>query len=333
MNRKLSIVLQVAVGVFAAILLLFVITSIGLAEPLGTALATIMTIIYAVLFAGCIWLIRLIRRKTRPIVSGELEQRKQKEPKNTTALKESELGKRISGEQDTIAYISDGRTTRRADGKPLTDDDVQYLRETGFDRAKYLQQQSPNPKFHHTSQEEALSERFALTHSQVIDQTENAIYDEMNAGGDIDSRILHLQNALRLLTEFEKVCCRSKGGTIYFEDMWGHCHNSSNQDFSIAEDLRDELEDLTENYEERKKEFEMRAIRKAFLKDGAAEVLKVIQDHPGILQRDVHKMFAPEIKPSVSTVLKKLVQSEAVKRVPQGRTYELFIAAHEIEKS
>ena len=52
-----------------------------------------------------------------------------------------------------VSYISNGRTTWRADGQELTDEDVAYLRQSSWEKARQYYENSPNPKFHRSFDE------------------------------------------------------------------------------------------------------------------------------------------------------------------------------------
>lgn len=228
-------------------------------------------------------------------------------------------------DRSTTSYICNGRGIKRADGKDLTHEDIEHLRETDFERAHQYYKNNSNPKFHRTVEEEMEQSKFYSANAEYIDKLQQDIcLPNLYSFSTIDDAITHDQQALIAAQELSNFCSQSKAGQQYFEDMWLHCHNCQNPDFSIIDRIKDRYADLTLNYEERKKGFELHQKRQAFLQHADADVLRVIQSNPGILQKDLHKHFDPDLKSTIGTAVSHLVKSDQIRREKQGNSYSLY---------
>ena len=228
-------------------------------------------------------------------------------------------------DESPVSYISNGRTTWRADGKELTDDDVAYLRQASYEKAHQYYENSPNPKFHRSFEENMAMGRFYAANEEYIRKLENDIWlPHLYDFNSLDEAILHAQKALISAQQLAEYCSKTSIGQQYFEDMWLHAHNSRYPDFSIIDKIKERYKDLTLNYEERKHDFAVHKKRQAFLQIADDEVLKVIQDNPAILQKDLHKQFDPDLKPTIGTAVSHLVKADKITRIKHGSTYELY---------
>lgn len=224
-----------------------------------------------------------------------------------------------------VSYINDGHTIYRADDKPLTDDDVEHLREISFAHVQQYYENSPNPKFHRTDEEKMEQVKFYSANSEYIDKLQQDIWlPRLYSFSTIDDAITHAQQALISAQKLLDFCSQTKAGQQYYEDSLLHCHNSQNPDFSFIDRIKDRYTDLTLNYEERKKDFELHQKRQAFLRHADADVLRVIQSNPGILQKNIHKHFDSDLKPTIGTAVSHLVKSGQIKREKQGNSYSLY---------
>lgn len=182
------------------------------------------------------------------------------------------------------SYISNGRTTWRADGQELTDEDVAYLRQSSWEKARQYYENSPNPKFHRSFDERMAKSQFHTANAEYIDKLEQDIWlPNLYDFDSVDDAIAHAQKALISAQELAEYCSKTSVGQQYFEDRWLHAHNSQNPDFSFIDKIKERYKDLTLNYEERKHDFAVHQKRQAFLQIADDEVLKVIQDNPAIL--------------------------------------------------
>ena len=224
-----------------------------------------------------------------------------------------------------VSYISNGRTTWRADGQELTDEDVAYLRQSSWEKARQYYENSPNPKFHRSFDEHMAQSQFHTANAEYIDKLEQDIWlPNLYNFNSVDEAIAHAQKALISAQELAEYCSKTSIGQQYFEDMWLHAHNSQNPDFSFIDKIKERYKDLTLNYEERKHDFAVHQKRQAFLQIADDEVLKVIQDNPAILQKDLHKQFDPDLKPTIGTAVSHLVKADKITRIKHGSTCELY---------
>ena len=227
--------------------------------------------------------------------------------------------------EPSVSYISNGKTTWRADGKELTDEDIAYLRQSSSERVCQCCDGSPNSKFHRSFAEHIATADFRAANEEYINKLEQDIWlPHLYDFDSIDDAISQVQKALISAQELAEYCLKTAIGRQYFEDMWLHTRNSQNPDFSFIDKIKERYKDLTLNYEERKQDFAIHKKRQAFLQIADAEVLKVIQNNPAILQKDLHKQFDSDLKPMIGTAVSHLVKANKITRIKHGSTYELY---------
>lgn len=174
----------------------------------------------------------------------------------------------------------------------------------------------------------SLSDDFYLNYYDEIEKYENKfnksnfkIY-EIN---DIDLRIKQYEKTIKLLNDFKNYCLsKGKGGQKYFEDMWEHCHNSKNPNFKFIDKLYSELNDLKNN-----KEFYIKQSREheeinAFKKTVDNELINLISQNQGILQKDIYKYFEPHFKDSIQSSLYFMAKNKKITREKFKNTYKLY---------
>ncbi|WP_106768822.1 hypothetical protein [Paenibacillus faecalis] len=180
-----------------------------------------------------------------------------------------------------------------------------------------------NPKFHRTEREEELSFNFSQKWVSIIQKYEDAIYKETEKVGtmnSIDENIEQCYEAIAAYEAFKNYCYRkSRGGQIYFDDMWEHCHNSKNPCFSYIQSTKDYLKELKENYDAYKVRFEKESQLDMMLLD-------IINNENGILQRKLYKLIPEVPQASIRKVVDELVKIGKVKKEKKGSGYLLCIA-------
>ena len=267
----------------------------------------------SVLFAFFIWLMWRPRKHNE--VSSIIESDKVSEKSVVPSI----------SEEPAASYISNGRSIMRADGEDLTDEDIEYLRETDFEREQQYYESSPNPKFHRSFEEENAQSKFHSANAEYIDQLEQYIWmPDLYSFDSIDDAIAHDQQALIAAQKLAEYCSKTSVGRQYFEDMWMHCHNSQNPDFNFIDRIKARYSDLTLNYEDRKKDFDLHKKRRAFLRHADDAVLQVIGENPGVLQRELHKHFDPDLKPTIGTAVSHLLKADKIRREKCGNSYSLY---------
>lgn len=228
-------------------------------------------------------------------------------------------------DRTAASYISNGQSIVRADGEDLTNEDIGYLRETDFERAQQYYENSPNPKFHRSFEEEKAQSKFHSANAEYIDQLEQYIWmPHLYSFDSIDDAIAHDQQALIAAQKLAEYCSKTSAGRQYFEDSWMHCHNSQNPDFNFIDRIKGRYSDLTLNYDERKRTFDLHKKRQAFLQHADDAVLQVIEENPGVLQRELHKHFDPDLKPTIGTAVSHLLKADKIRREKRGNSYSLY---------
>jgi hypothetical protein len=192
----------------------------------------------------------------------------------------------------------------------ITDDAVPELVRQGYENALKREANSPNPKFHRTEREDELAYNFCEKHGDVsskkTDEFEH-LYELAFQEGDTDTKIVLLQKAIRKFEEARNWHYRiSKGGKLYFQDMWEHLHNSRNLCFSRVDQIRETLE-----YEIRMKEY---------VKPG---VVAIVSENPGILQKNIYALLDKASKSDIQRVLKEYENQGVVRREKSGGSYKL----------
>lgn len=270
-------------------------------------------LLMAALFAFFIWI--MWRPRKRHESTGPCKYSQSSEVVSTPSVPDG----------SSTSYLYNGRGIARTDEKDLTDEDIEHLRETDLERVQQYYKNSTNPKFHRAVEDEMAQSKFYSENAEYIDKLQQNIWlPNLYSFSTIDDAIAHDQQALIAAQELFAFCSQSKAGQQYFEDIWLHCHNSQNPDFSFIDHIKDRYADLTQNYEERKKDFELHQKRQAFLQHADADVLQVIQSNPGILQKELYKHFDPDLKPTIGTTVSHLVKSDQIWREKQGNSYSLY---------
>lgn len=101
---------------------------------------------------------------------------------------------------------------------------------------------SYNPKFHRTKEEEELDFNFFFKYKDEIEKYENLIYAFMESDFIEDT-----VKSILAFDDFKKFCfSKGKGGKLYFEDTWLNCHNSNNARFSYRDRIVENLDSIYE---------------------------------------------------------------------------------------
>lgn len=87
-----------------------------------------------------------------------------------------------------------------------------------------------------------------------------------------------------------------------------------------------ELDNMRENIDALKIEYEAKQDFEAnILPKLERELLKIIKENPGVLQKDVYKMFDPIAKSYIQEKLYSAEKSHRIRREKSGNTYKLFL--------
>lgn len=206
-------------------------------------------------------------------------------------------------------YIRDGNTYKRADGKPISDEGIPNLINIGYEQSVKDEKQSTNIKFHRTEKEEELSLQFIMSQHKDFDKNVKEFEDfyHLSAKTDsIDEKIELLEKAAVSFEQAKKYAYRTKGGTIYFHDMYEHLFNSQNEDYSYIDLIKNRLNELIE------------------ARDYIIPTLKnELAIHNRTLQKDFYQ-FVPDIpKYDVQRYIKQFEEEGLIKRTKKGNSYIL----------
>lgn len=209
-------------------------------------------------------------------------------------------------------YIQDKNVLYRADGKSITDEEIPYLIQSGYKSALEYERTSNNPKFHRSEYEEELSYNFFDKYNSKISTLEKMLLDQISkiySYNDVNDQINQCYLAIEVFNRLRKFCCsKGKGGTIYFEDTWEHCHNSKNPDFSYISSIEDLLNNLI------------------YTRDIIIpQILDIVKNNNGILQKNIYASFKQEDKSLIQKTIRKLSEQDILRRIKKGSTYQLFI--------
>ncbi|MEY8524538.1 MarR family winged helix-turn-helix transcriptional regulator [Lachnospiraceae bacterium 38-10] len=237
------------------------------------------------------------------------KQIKKETSKNSPGVPDS----KIISQNPQNQYVQNGNVICRTDGKQISDKEIPYLMQIGYEQVLQAEKESPNPKFHRTTREEDLSFNFEMKYgheiSNLTDKFES-LYRSAYKTNDFDEKIFLLNEAMSTFEKAKKFCySKGKGGTIYFQDTWEYLHNSHNQCFSYLDNIQDALDDAI------------------YLKDKAMpSIIDVIAKNDGMLQKNIYKMLPDIDRSTIQRTLKILETNNLIKRNKASNSYELHIS-------
>lgn len=221
--------------------------------------------------------------------------------------------KRMLSKRFDNTYVSDNKThtIRRIDNKPISDEEVSDLIKLGYQHAIEREKQSKNIKFHRTSKEEELSFQFEMNHGDGIDKHVSSFEECYELACEEDDLSKKIELLEKTIIQFEKARTwfyRTKGGTIYFQDMYEHLHNSRNDDFSYIDQVK---EDLDEYIEERDYII--------------SEILEIIKSSDGILQKDIYQHLPDVSRADVQRIIRHIESEGLITKEKSKNSYLLTI--------
>lgn len=209
-----------------------------------------------------------------------------------------------------VRYVEDKITgiIRRIDNKPISDAEVPGLIELGLQQALEEERQSKNIRFHRTEREEELSFQFMMNHgSQIqkyVDSFENC-YRSVYSEKDISKKIELLQETISNFEKAKTWFYRTKGGTIYFQDMYEHMHNSRNDDYSYLDSVEDYLEECIEDRD--------------YVIPKLIEI--ITSSSEGILQKDIYKHLPDVERTKIQKIIRDFESEGLVTREKSKGSY------------
>lgn len=205
-------------------------------------------------------------------------------------------------------YIIHKNTIEKVGGE-ITKADVPYLIELGYQDVLRKEANTSNPKFHRTDREEDLAFNFSQKYEVQIKNLERSFespYREEQKTFNYKDKIVLLELALENFEKTKRWCySKGKGGQIYFDDMWMNLHNSQKECFPYTDIIQERL---------------------VFIKSIAAirqQILDIVNQTPGILQKDIYKFFDTEQKSDVVYAIKDLVKDDCILKEKNGNSYSL----------
>ncbi len=228
--------------------------------------------------------------------------------------------------ETSIQYIEENNVIYHTDGTDIDKSEIPYLIEIGLLHAIEQEKTSPNPKYHRTYEEKQLRSQFSEENFDYLRKKTNEITDlSIKANEtitDIDTTISDCNKAIKVFYDLKNFCYQTEGGKIYFQNMWEYCHNSQNPCFCFIEKTEKRLQDLTENYAERKKYYEKMQYVKHHLKN---DLIAFLSEHENILQKNVYSYFDADFKDNIALLLYNMDKSGEITRIKHRNTYQLSL--------
>ena len=207
--------------------------------------------------------------------------------------------------EQLVGYVETENMIYRTDKQPISDEEVPYLMEVGYESAL----EGKNIQLKRTSREEDLRINFMMNHSYDIqhhvDKFED-LYRKAYAEKKLNLKIKLLEQTICEYDKAKKWFYRTKGGAIYFEDMYEHLHNSRNNDFSYIDSVQDELEYCID-----KRDITI------------PQILSAIGSN-GIIQKDIYELVDSD-KSDIQMIIRELVSENKIKREKKGNSYLLTL--------
>lgn len=209
-------------------------------------------------------------------------------------------------------YIGTGSTISHVDNSPITDEEVSYLMQLGYSEALHAEAKLDNPIFHRTEREDELSFAFMMKYGRDLsvytEQFEN-LYHAAYETNNLSKKIELLNHSLLAFERAKKFAySKGKGGTIYFQDMYEHMHNSRNNCFSYADIIQSSLDWVIQE-------------RDVIIPG----ILQIVNDNDGILQKNIYDKLPSISRSDIQREIRKLENEHILTRTKKSNSYELHI--------
>jgi hypothetical protein len=151
-----------------------------------------------------------------------------------------------------------------------------------------------------------------MKHGSEIAKHENSFEECYNLAiseKDLNKKIELLE---KTIIEFEKAKTwfyRTKGGTIYFQDMYEHLHSSNNDDWSYIDQVEDYLEECIDERD--------------YIIPKLLEIIKSSSD--GILQKDIYQHLTDVSKSHIQKLIRNFESEGLITREKSKGSYLLTI--------
>ncbi len=209
-------------------------------------------------------------------------------------------------------YVESKTGLSRIDGLPIADEEIPFLIQRGYEKALKTMTESCNPKFHRTNYEEELSFKFMMKYAKQLQAKTDiflALYRKAYGINDLTEKINVLNKAIEAFENAKKFAySKGKGGTIYFQDMWEHLHNSQNPCYSYLDLITNSI-----NSAKRKRDIILPSI------------INAIRSNEGILQKNLYCTLPDIDKIDIQNTLRELERDSKITRIKKGNSYELYL--------
>lgn len=227
--------------------------------------------------------------------------------KNDTSIEN--LPQITTSSKSSIQYIQDKNVIYHTDNSPIKESETPELIEVGYQEALQKGRESSNIKFKRTKKEEELSFQFMMNHGaeleSKVEKFENC-YQQALTVTSLEQKIALYEQTIKLFKKAQNYAYKSKGGTIYFQDLYEHMHNSHNPDFSYLDLLQNELNSLIEKRDHI-----------------IPHIKELISSHKGILQKDLYQYIPDLSKSEIQKIIRELENQNKIKRTKKDGSYSL----------
>lgn len=198
-------------------------------------------------------------------------------------------------------YVEVGNIIYRTDGKSITDAEVPYLMQLGYEKALTREQQTKPVR---TKHEQQLAFNFDMNHFDKYSELEFKLIDLENDARhttNLTKKIQLLEKTIVAYEKLKKFCySKGKGGTIFFQDEW--------ETKTFLSDIQKELKETK--------------YQKDIL---IPEILNAIKENDGILQRNIYVLFPETSKSKIQAIIKELEANGTITKTKKGNSYELHL--------
>ncbi|EHQ92135.1 hypothetical protein [Desulfosporosinus youngiae] len=173
-------------------------------------------------------------------------------------------------------------------------------------------------RLYFSERDEELSDGFWLKHHAKIEKLESDFYDAYNYAFDLTptEEIEKLYLALAQLNRLKEFCYKtSKGGKVYFIDMWEQMHNSQSLCFSQEEVIINRIEKIRED---------------EILKE---KILNIIRVTGTYIQKDLYREFPDFERERLQRLVNYLEIKGLLTKIKKGNSYQLFLVENDTEHS
>lgn len=213
----------------------------------------------------------------------------------------------------TTSSIENNNILCRTNNQPISDDEISDLIQLDYEEVQRREAESKNIKFKRTEREEELFFQFMTNHSKEISKHTKSFEDMYHLAADeqdLNKRIELLQNTITLFEKERQWFYKTVGGKLFFQDFYEHLHNSSNDDFSYIDSVKDSLDyDL-------------------YIRDDVIpKIMQMITSSGDLMQRDIYKHLPDISKSIIQQTIRRLEKDNLIVRSKKGNSYLLSLGS------